>query len=87
MVVANTPSALRDPVTTTITSPTNEKWLLQLEPAAGWAPPWRDALLAMVNAISAVIGALLLCVFVNRRQQSWLLAELRVGRRLCMAWA
>jgi hypothetical protein len=32
----------------------------------------------MVLVISAALGALLLALLVNRQQQSWLLAELRV---------
>lgn len=81
IVIAQTPEPLRDPISARIQSPTNEEWLLQVEPQAGWVSGWRNALLAMVNAISLAMGALLLCLAVNRQQQAWLLSELRTNNK------
>ena len=53
-------------------------WTLLVAPAAGWVPSWRDPLLAMVIVICVAIGLMLTGLLVNRRQQKWLLAELRV---------
>ncbi|KAI8475398.1 MAG: kinase-like domain-containing protein [Monoraphidium minutum] len=81
VVIAKTTSPLDAPLSARVHAPTNETWLLQVEPVGGWVPVWRDALLAMVLAISAATGVLLLCLFVNRQQQIWLLSELKSNNK------
>ncbi|EFJ49728.1 guanylyl and adenylyl cyclase family member [Volvox carteri f. nagariensis] len=46
---------------------------LFLEPAAGWAPEWRNPLLAVVAVGSLLVAAMLFTILVNRRQHLGLL--------------
>ena len=53
-------------------------WQLYVSPAAGWVPSWLNPLLAMVIITCLALGLMLTGLLVNRQQQKWLLAELRV---------
>jgi hypothetical protein len=44
-------------------------------------PSWRDPMIATAAIASALIGLLVGAVLVSRRQQGWLLAEMRVSPR------
>ena len=57
----------------------NSEWTLLVRPSQGWVPSWRDPMLAATTIASALIGLLVCAVLVSRRQQTWLLSEMRVG--------
>ncbi|KIZ04181.1 hypothetical protein MNEG_3785, partial [Monoraphidium neglectum] len=55
----------------------NSNWTLLASPSQGWVPSWRDPMIATAAIASALIGLLVGAVLVSRRQQGWLLAEMR----------
>lgn len=71
---------MTSPVAASIHTPTDEVWLLQVEPAGGWVPAYRDGLIALVVVLSGLIGLLVLVLMVKGQQQAWLVVELRVRR-------
>ena len=69
---------LTAPVTAEIAAPAKAHWTLCVVPAGGWTPAWRDGLLALVAALSAVVGVLLLGLLINRERLAQLLQDLQV---------
>ena len=55
------------------------KWELRLSPADGWAPSWRDPVLAAVVVAASLIGLLVGAVLVGRFQARRLLRETRAA--------
>ena len=70
--------AAKAPVMAYVSAPAISRWSLHLVPVGGWAPPWRDGLLALVAFLSVAFGALLLGLLVNRHEQALLLRDLQV---------
>ncbi len=81
ILIAETPDPPSAPVTAFVHT-INNRWTLQIAPAAGWVPTWRRTMLAMVILVCFVLGLMLTGLLVNRRQQAWLVSELKVTELL-----
>jgi hypothetical protein len=57
----------------------NAEWQLLVKPAAGWVPAWRGPLVVLAVIGAALFGLLVGAVLVSRKQQQWLLKEMKVG--------
>ncbi|KIY99809.1 Serine/threonine-protein kinase PAK 7 [Monoraphidium neglectum] len=52
-------------------------WTLCVYPARGWVPEWRAPMVSAVVVSSVLTGLLVCAVLVGRREEAWLLAEMR----------
>lgn len=83
-VLSRSPRWPRAPLAVPVAVPAgldkHEYWQLLIAPTGGWAPAWRDAMLAVVVVGAGLISALSGVVLRNRRQLLRLVARLRVRR-------
>ncbi|KAI8472513.1 MAG: kinase-like domain-containing protein [Monoraphidium minutum] len=78
--VASAPLTSRAPAEAPV-SLAGAGWSLRVAPARGWAPGWRDPMVATAVVVSGLIGLLVCAILVNRRQMMWLISELKATNR------
>ncbi|KAI8463487.1 MAG: hypothetical protein J3K34DRAFT_145885 [Monoraphidium minutum] len=65
------------PVETRVATPSDLPWRLLIAPTKGWAPAWRDPMLAAVALLGILIGLLSFAILVSRRRLIRLVSTLR----------